>query len=444
FLGMISLGRKFDNTEFKEIDFELLSTISGNVSMAIYNHNLIDNLKAVNQLLKEHINENKKLFNELHALNHDTIKALAKAIDANDSYTHGHSERVADYSVAIASELNLSDQEKEGLRITGYLHDIGKIGVNINIIQKSGKLTDEEYAIIKRHPITSYEILSNIKFQYPVAMIARYHHECYNGRGYPDGIRGEDLPLGAKIIAVADSVDAMTSDRAYRKGMSIDKVLPELLRCSGTQFDPQVVLAFMLAFKKDLLEKKENPLIIKSLTDKYDPKTVLDLLDESINNSRQLINNYQKDNEVEKDNEVQEYNFTMPIRAQTELVAVQAVEQIISTMDFDQKARDEIRLALIEACINAFEHSKSMSKLIHLTVKVEEGRLTTIVQDQGRGFNPEDVTSPDIDEKLKSGNKRGWGLMLMKHLMDEVFLDSNKQNGTRVTMVKYTNKNKNG
>lgn len=168
-----------------------------------------------------------------------TVTALSDAIDAKDSYTSGHSTRVADYSREIAKRAGLSETEQDDIYMMGLLHDVGKIGVPNAIINKPSKLTDEEYDVIKEHPIMGEKILKNIT-EFPKLLTgARWHHERYDGGGYPDGIAGEKIPIEARIIAVADSYDAMTSKRSYRDDLPQAVVRAEVEKGMGTQFDPQ-------------------------------------------------------------------------------------------------------------------------------------------------------------------------------------------------------------
>ena len=168
----------------------------------------------------------------------ETTEALANAIDAKDKYTSGHSIRVALYSRQIAREAHLPNQTCDQVYFAALLHDVGKIGVPLEIINKVGKLTDEEYEEIKKHPVLGYQILSSIQQAPYLAEGARYHHERYDGRGYPDGVKGVDIPVIARIIAVADAYDAMTSVRSYRDPLTKQAVKEELRRGIGTQFDP--------------------------------------------------------------------------------------------------------------------------------------------------------------------------------------------------------------
>ena len=168
-----------------------------------------------------------------------TADTLAGAIDAKDTYTNGHSRRVAQYSLAIAKEMGKSEEECDKVYFAALLHDVGKIGIPVKILQKKGKLTDEEFAQIKEHSVVGGEILSNIKESPWISIGARYHHERYNGRGYPEGLKGESIPEIARIIAVADAYDAMTSNRSYRNAIPQHIVREELVKGCGTQFDPE-------------------------------------------------------------------------------------------------------------------------------------------------------------------------------------------------------------
>ena len=191
-------------------------------------------------LLKNHMNQEvERKTEENEQLSIHIIKALAYAIDAKDKYTNGHSSRVAEYSKEIAAKYGYSDKEQDEIYIIGLLHDVGKIGIPDAIINKKNRLTDEEYAIIKKHPVIGTQILATIKEMPNLSNGARWHHERYDGKGYPDGLAGEDIPEVARIIAVADAYDAMTSHRSYRDTLPQNEVRAELERCKGGQFDPK-------------------------------------------------------------------------------------------------------------------------------------------------------------------------------------------------------------
>lgn len=179
------------------------------------------------------------------------VESLAAAIDTKDIYTRGHSGRVADYARKIAQKVGYSELRQEEVYMMGLLHDVGKIGVPNSIINKDAKLTDEEFAVIKKHPGMGAQILENIKEDPELTIAARYHHERFDGRGYPDGISGFDIPEAARIIAVADAYDAMSSDRSYRKRLSDERIIGELTDGKGTQFDPKFADVMISIIKEE-------------------------------------------------------------------------------------------------------------------------------------------------------------------------------------------------
>ena len=186
----------------------------------------------------------------MERLSEEAVLCLSKAIDAKDKYTNGHSERVAKYSREIARRAGMSESEQKDIYFMGLLHDVGKIGVPDTVINKPGRLTDEEFALIKKHPVIGYEILKDITEMPGIGQGARWHHERYGGGGHPDGIGGEDIPLYARIIGVADAYDAMTSKRSYRGVLPQDVVKGEIEKGIGAQFDP--------VFAKIMLEMIEE------------------------------------------------------------------------------------------------------------------------------------------------------------------------------------------
>ena len=185
--------------------------------------------------------KNAQLISDLDDLFVGTIKALSSAVDAKSSWTAGHSERVTKYAVLLGGEMGLSMDDIKSLEFAGILHDIGKIGTNEAILDKPDKLTDDEYMAIKKHPERGAELMGHIKHLDHLIPIVRHHHEHFNGTGYPDKLEGENIPLLARILAVADTFDAMKADRPYRKGRTMDFIIEEFKRSSGSQFDPQVI-----------------------------------------------------------------------------------------------------------------------------------------------------------------------------------------------------------
>ncbi len=200
--------------------------------------------------------ENTRLYSELLETFNQTMQGFAHALEAKDVYTQGHSERVTTYSVAIAYEMNLhatDELDKVDIDLVykaGRLHDIGKIGLQYEKLNKAGKLTDEEFEMFKKHPTIGKKILEPIRFLSPVVPLVYYHHEKYDGKGYPEGLAGNDIPVGARILAIADTYDAMTSDRPYRKALSHQTAMDEIRRYTGSQFDPLIVEHFAVAIEK--------------------------------------------------------------------------------------------------------------------------------------------------------------------------------------------------
>ncbi|MCR5303571.1 MAG: response regulator [Lachnospiraceae bacterium] len=199
----------------------------------------------------------------LRQLNRNSIRALAYTIDAKDRYTSGHSQRVADYAVKIAERMGKSEKELDSIYNAGLLHDIGKIRVPEEVINKAGKLTDEEFDYIRIHPGSGYHILHDIETDDNIVYGAKYHHERYDGKGYPNGLRGTDIPETARIIAIADAYDAMASDRSYRKALPQEVIRDEIRKGKGTQFDPDMADVMLKIIDEDyryeLRQKKEAP-----------------------------------------------------------------------------------------------------------------------------------------------------------------------------------------
>jgi HD-GYP domain-containing protein (c-di-GMP phosphodiesterase class II) len=221
-LGFICVASFTKTKRFDEGQRKLLSIVASRAAAAI---------------------ENARLYEDLRATFQQTIQGLAKAIDKMDRYTSGHSDRVAVYATYLAVRLALPPDVVEVVRQSALMHDIGKIGCVMNL-NKPGKLTQDEYEIFKLHPAYGRDILDPIRFLHPLIPGVHLHHERWDGRGYPLGLKGNDVPLIARIIAVADTYDAMTSDRAYRRALPHEVAVNEIERCSTTQFDPEVAAAF--------------------------------------------------------------------------------------------------------------------------------------------------------------------------------------------------------
>jgi HD-GYP domain-containing protein (c-di-GMP phosphodiesterase class II) len=205
----------------------------------------VNELKRMNRELTRANREVVSASKVMQHLNEELFLTLSKIIDARDPFVSGHAAKVADYATAIARELGLPAERLEPLRQAGFLHDIGKIGISEQVLHKPDRLTDEEYRYVKGHAALGGQFLEMCRSLRHLAPFVRHHHEWWDGSGYPDGLGGEDIPLEARILAVCDAVEAMASDRPYRSGMSLTRIINEIKACSGTQFDPAVASAFV-------------------------------------------------------------------------------------------------------------------------------------------------------------------------------------------------------
>lgn len=229
-IGVLNISKSNPGgSPFTESDLEFLTLLAGQISSAI---------------------ENATLYKELHQSYVKTIRMLVATMELKDKYTSGHSENVSRYAVALAQEMGLPPNEVDEIAIGGILHDIGKIGSSEDLLLKEGRLTPEEYELMKVHPHNAVKLLTPVGLSETILKIILHHHEQCNGKGYPSGLEREQIPLGSRIIMVADTIDAMTSNRPYRKAQPIDKLVSEIRKFSGPQFDPVIAEAF-----ERLLEK---------------------------------------------------------------------------------------------------------------------------------------------------------------------------------------------
>ncbi len=196
---------------------------------------------------------NAQMYSQLKDLPIAVMESFAQALEAKDAYTRGHSERVTLYSVLLAHYLELDEDLINIIRQAGVVHDIGKIGIPDAILNKPGRLTDEEYDMIKLHPVIGANILAPIEFLKEIKEVVLYHHERWDGRGYPEGLKGEEIPLTARILAIGDTFDAMTSSRPYRKALPVEIALAEIERCAGAQFDPEIAYKFLEVWEKMII-----------------------------------------------------------------------------------------------------------------------------------------------------------------------------------------------
>jgi HD-GYP domain-containing protein (c-di-GMP phosphodiesterase class II) len=228
-IGALEAINKRKREDFDQEDLSLFISLADQVAIAL---------------------DNARLYQELEEMFFQTAESLADAIEKRDPYTGGHTKRVTLFSLATAKYLKLNPSERKWLKIASVLHDIGKIGIEDQILRKPELLNPEEFSAIKRHSDMGAEIIEHIRQLKDIIPGVKYHHEQINGKGYPEGLKGESIPILAKIVAVADTYDAMTTDRPYRKAMERETAIQELKRCAGVQFDSEVVKAFVQAYQK--------------------------------------------------------------------------------------------------------------------------------------------------------------------------------------------------
>jgi HD-GYP domain-containing protein (c-di-GMP phosphodiesterase class II) len=228
-IGVLNVNSKRKGKQFSQRDIKLLNVLSDQAAVAI---------------------ENIQLYRDMKGMYIGTIRTLAKAIDAKDPYTKGHSERVTEFAIEIAKEMKLPDKLSRNIEFAALIHDIGKIGIKDNVLTKPSRLSDSEYELIKRHPAIGEQIIAPIEFLTNVTPLVLYHHEHYDGNGYLEGLTGDEIPIGARVLIVADSDEAMISDRPYSKSMTQKEAVEELKDKSGSQFDPEIVEAFFRVLER--------------------------------------------------------------------------------------------------------------------------------------------------------------------------------------------------
>ncbi|MEO6589574.1 MAG: HD domain-containing phosphohydrolase [Pyrinomonadaceae bacterium] len=277
-VGVLFLGEKATGEPFTSYDKEIICAMARHIGVGIAQRNLMAELER-------RADENRKLYDDLKTTYADTVKAFATAIDCKDKYTEGHSVRVGKYSEIIAQELEWSADEIEGVAVAGYLHDVGKLTVERNIINAPYRINAKESAELNKHPAVGYEILMPIHHPYTdVPLAAKYHHERLDGNGYPDGLMDKEIPYIAKIVNLADSFDAMTTDRPYKRRRPAQDVLEDLQRNAGKQFAPELVSAFARGMLKELTGENKEKRFRKLLGREYmEAEGIVPLLKNALN-----------------------------------------------------------------------------------------------------------------------------------------------------------------
>jgi putative nucleotidyltransferase with HDIG domain len=278
-IGALRLGA-FDYL-MKPFDLRQVEAV---VKRALEHHELVVAKKRyenhLEELVEQRTIELDKALNSLEGSYRSTLKALTAALETRDSETHGHSERVVTYSLRLGREYGLNSAEMKALEFGSLLHDIGKIGVPDSILRKPAKLTEEEWVRMREHPQHGQQILRGIEFLQGAARVVAQHHEQWDGSGYPLGLRAEDIDICARIFAVADAFDAITSDRVYRRGKSYEAAAKELDDWAGRQFDPKVVEAFHRVPKEDWEELHRQSLMPKP--DQFDVRQVMQMMEQRL------------------------------------------------------------------------------------------------------------------------------------------------------------------
>jgi len=277
-VGLVFLGEKASGEPFTDLDRDIVRAMARHIGVGIHQRNLMVELER-------RADENRRLYDDMRLTYRDTVKAFATAIDCKDKYTEGHSVRVGKYSEIIAEELGWGEEEVEGVAVAGYLHDVGKLTVERNIINAPYRINAKESAELNKHPAVGYEILLPIHHPYTdVPLAAKYHHERLDGRGYPDGLTDSEIPYIAKIVNLADSFDAMTTDRPYKRRRPANEVIEDLKRNSGKQFAPEIVTAFYNGMLSELTGKDKRKRFRKLLGREYmESEGIVPLLKQALN-----------------------------------------------------------------------------------------------------------------------------------------------------------------
>jgi putative nucleotidyltransferase with HDIG domain len=263
-VGVVFLSEKISGKRYTEEDIEIVGAITRHIGMAFHNHRLLVSLKRKAE-------ESRRLYRDMRQIYLDTVRAFGAAIDLKDTYTSGHSERVAKYAEAIAREMGISGQDLEYIGVAGYLHDIGKIVVDRAIINNPRPLTEREFRELNRHVNTGYEILSHISHPWKdIAYMTKCHHERVDGTGYPQGLTGSEIPLGSRIVTLADSFDAMMTDRPYRTRLPLEKALSDLHDQAGKQFCRDVLSAFCRVLLRELEGSARERVFVPMIGLKFD------------------------------------------------------------------------------------------------------------------------------------------------------------------------------
>ena len=253
--GVVALGRRPGDALYEDSELDALDLLCSYVALAVHNH-------ALTQTIAQRVSENLRLMASLHGFYDNALEAFATAIDVKHVNIHGHSLRVGRYASAIGEAMGMQPSEVAALRSAGYLHDIGKVAVDRRLFSKPGALNPEEFREMADHTVVGHQIVSSVEFPWPkIHEAVRWHHERSDGSGYPDALAGDDLPMPVRIMALADTFDAMTSTRPYRESLSLGSALSDLVRMTPQKYDPNVVQAFLIQVRRDAVGSNRAPLL---------------------------------------------------------------------------------------------------------------------------------------------------------------------------------------
>jgi putative nucleotidyltransferase with HDIG domain len=258
--GVVALGRRPGDAPYEDAELDAMELLCNYIGLAVQNH-------ALTQTLAQRVTENLRLMASLHGFYDTALEAFATAIDVKHVNIHGHSLRVGRYAAAIGEAMGVDAGEVAALRSAGYLHDIGKVAVDRRLFSKPEALNAEEFREMADHTVVGHQIVSSVQFPWPkIHEAVRWHHERSDGSGYPDAIGGDDLPLPVRIMALADTFDAMTSVRPYRESLSLGSALSDLVRLSPQKYDPSVVQALLIQVRRDAVGSNRTPLVSDHMT----------------------------------------------------------------------------------------------------------------------------------------------------------------------------------
>ena len=267
-VGVIALGRRPGDAPYLKAELDAADLLCSYIGLAVHNH-------ALTQTLAQRVTENLRLMASLHGFYDSALEAFATAIDVKHVNIHGHSLRVGRYAAAIGEAMGVEAGEVAALRSAGYLHDIGKVAVDRRLFSKASALNPEEFREMADHTVVGHQIVSSVEFPWPkIHESVRWHHERSDGSGYPDALAGDDLPVPVRIMALADTFDAMTSTRPYRESLSLGNALSDLVRMAPQKYDPNVVQALLIQVRREAVGSNRTPLLADHMAVNISPSDI--------------------------------------------------------------------------------------------------------------------------------------------------------------------------